>query len=116
MSCLICETLITRFLYRHCAVRSIRRRGNLPRRSLAGHLVVHALDVEVHAEDLAWLKMRALAFDGFTVLAKDRTFERMQRAIDDRSLGLLGAVSYTHLRAHETGRNLVCRLLLEKKK
>ena len=28
----------------------------------------------------------------------------------------LGSVSYTHLRAHETGRNLVCRLLLEKKK
>ena len=26
------------------------------------------------------------------------------------------AVSYTHLRAHESGRNLVCRLLLEKKK
>src|SRR5665213_2291696 len=24
------------------------------------------------------------------------------------------SVSYTHLRAHETGRNLVCRLLLEK--
>src|SRR5678809_947189 len=24
-------------------------------------------------------------------------------------------VSYTHLRAHETGRKLVCRLLLEKK-
>src|SRR5665213_3848125 len=24
-------------------------------------------------------------------------------------------VSYTHLRAHETGRNLVCRLLLEQK-
>eukprot|EP00828_Plagiopyla_frontata_P028837 TRINITY_DN3726_c0_g1_i1.p2 TRINITY_DN3726_c0_g1~~TRINITY_DN3726_c0_g1_i1.p2 ORF type:complete len:185 (-),score=21.97 TRINITY_DN3726_c0_g1_i1:24-578(-) len=31
----------------------------------------------------------------------------------DRSIT---AVSYTHLRAHETGRNLVCRLLLEKKK
>ena len=28
----------------------------------------------------------------------------------------LYSVSYTHLRAHETGRNLVCRLLLEKKK
>ena len=27
-----------------------------------------------------------------------------------------GAVSYTPLRAHETGRNIVCRLLLEKKK
>ncbi len=34
--------------------------------------------------------------------------------------GLAGAssrtVSHTHLRAHETGRKLVCRLLLEKKK
>src|SRR5660397_127501 len=30
--------------------------------------------------------------------------------------GTLGAVSYTHLRAHETKANLVCRLLLEKKK
>ena len=29
---------------------------------------------------------------------------------------LCNPVSYTHLRAHETGRNLVCRLLLEKKK
>src|SRR5660397_51554 len=32
------------------------------------------------------------------------------------SPGLAGAVSYTHLRAHETKANLVCRLLLEKKK
>src|SRR5674476_455363 len=30
--------------------------------------------------------------------------------------GVDAPVSYTHLRAHETGRNLVCRLLLEKKK
>ena len=29
---------------------------------------------------------------------------------------IIGAVSYTHLRAHETLRHLVCRLLLEKKK
>ena len=28
----------------------------------------------------------------------------------------LDAVSYTHLRAHETRHDLVCRLLLEKKK
>ena len=31
-------------------------------------------------------------------------------------LSSLAAVSYTHLRAHETLRYLVCRLLLEKKK
>ena len=32
------------------------------------------------------------------------------------TLGPVGSVSYTHLRAHETGAYLVCRLLLEKKK
>ena len=30
--------------------------------------------------------------------------------------GRPASVSYTHLRAHETKANLVCRLLLEKKK
>src|SRR5665213_722270 len=34
----------------------------------------------------------------------------------DKVWGMRIPVSYTHLRAHETGRNLVCRLLLEKKK
>ena len=41
-------------------------------------------------------------------VGRDRT--RQQR---DRGLG---PVSYTHLRAHETVLDLVCRLLLEKKK
>ena len=34
----------------------------------------------------------------------------------DRALADIEAVSYTHLRAHETVLDLVCRLLLEKKK
>ena len=38
--------------------------------------------------------------------------EQLQNEVESGQL----AVSYTHLRAHETGRNLVCRLLLEKKK
>ena len=33
-----------------------------------------------------------------------------------QKLQLVKSVSYTHLRAHETKANLVCRLLLEKKK
>ena len=37
-------------------------------------------------------------------------------ALDQQVPGTLGAVSYTHLRAHETVLDLVCRLLLEKKK
>src|SRR5665648_1189107 len=32
------------------------------------------------------------------------------------AFGAFGTVSYTHLRAHETRHDLVCRLLLEKKK
>ena len=34
----------------------------------------------------------------------------------EKALGRPVAVSYTHLRAHETRHDLVCRLLLEKKK
>ena len=33
-----------------------------------------------------------------------------------KDLSTVNAVSYTHLRAHETVLDLVCRLLLEKKK
>ena len=45
-------------------------------------------------------------------------WKRMSSCADNQDVGLEAAtpVSYTHLRAHETGRNLVCRLLLEKKK
>ena len=35
---------------------------------------------------------------------------------DDIEVLSLNAVSYTHLRAHETDQYIVCRLLLEKKK
>ena len=42
----------------------------------------------------------------------------IEEAVDRLALGTLGhaPVSYTHLRAHETVLDLVCRLLLEKKK
>ena len=61
-------------------------------------------------------------FDRFKTL-KHATME--PKAFTEKGLYMLAtvlkspratAVSYTHLRAHETGRNLVCRLLLEKKK
>eukprot|EP00658_Telonema_sp_P-2_P051162 TRINITY_DN39195_c0_g1_i1.p1 TRINITY_DN39195_c0_g1~~TRINITY_DN39195_c0_g1_i1.p1 ORF type:complete len:103 (-),score=43.65 TRINITY_DN39195_c0_g1_i1:61-369(-) len=47
-------------------------------------------------------------------------FTAMLRLDHNRALhqlsAKLNAVSYTHLRAHETPEHLVCRLLLEKKK
>ena len=44
-------------------------------------------------------------------------FERTLIIVDEgASVHYVEAVSYTHLRAHETRHDLVCRLLLEKKK
>src|SRR5450756_2257241 len=44
--------------------------------------------------------------------------ERQDIKVDGigRRQGKVSSVSYTHLRAHETRHDLVCRLLLEKKK
>ena len=41
-------------------------------------------------------------------------FNDLIRTFASDPMSLSQTVSYTHLRAHETGRNLVCRLLLEK--
>ena len=61
-----------------------------------------------------------------SLLLRDQQFDLTQQKLYTFSAGTqevldsldepLNPVSYTHLRAHETGRNLVCRLLLEKKK
>ena len=50
-------------------------------------------------------------------LGTEILFFKYLKEIPESFLGIntSPAVSYTHLRAHETGRNLVCRLLLEKK-
>ena len=47
---------------------------------------------------------------------KQRMIDKKLRKFRRESPEVIESVSYTHLRAHETGRNLVCRLLLEKKK
>ena len=66
-----------------------------------------------------WIKDGVLLVNGKKVKAK-QTLSLTDNVIvdfwEDAQLVDLPAVSYTHLRAHETGRNLVCRLLLEKKK
>ena len=48
--------------------------------------------------------------------AKLEAMKKLRVYFHEHPYRLSKAVSYTHLRAHETGRNLVCRLLLEKKK
>ena len=40
----------------------------------------------------------------------------LERVVGDDVFEFYGPVSYKHLRAHETPEQLVCRLLLEKKK
>ena len=46
----------------------------------------------------------------------DVAIEAVNVAHDMKVSGTIISVSYTHLRAHETRHDLVCRLLLEKKK
>ena len=44
----------------------------------------------------------------------EEQFEEIAHAVEQQAIA--GPVSYTHLRAHETVLDLVCRLLLEQKK
>ena len=68
----------------------------------------------VVVQDTAWEgyeEIPAWIMQGYGTMASEAA-EQLKEAGVDRPT----PVSYTHLRAHETGRNLVCRLLLEKKK
>ena len=62
------------------------------------------------------IRDRAIAFQTTEpIKAPDRAaMDKLRRALWARAEGL-GTVSYTHLRAHETVLDSVCRLLLEKK-
>src|SRR5665647_3643646 len=60
------------------------------------------------------LELRALKFKNLDIeTAKKHYVEHMGKPFYDHLVYY--AVSYTHLRAHETDSYLVCRLLLEKK-
>ena len=51
-----------------------------------------------------------------TMTIKERRLMLIGMAVAGGMEDVASPVSYTHLRAHETGLDLVCRLLLEKKK
>src|SRR5712671_2500684 len=73
---------------------------------LPGNLVVDALDVEVHAQDLTVGKMvAALALNLLAVLADNRTFERIKFACRDGGLGIFR--HFLHVAGHVgVGRHL----------
>src|ERR1700741_625757 len=65
-------------------------RDRIPCRSLARDLVVDALDVPVHAQDLAGIEMvAALALHRLAVLILDRALERVEFAGPDRLFRVL---------------------------
>ena len=72
------------------------------------------LDIEYVVNGYNGLGWADLYSQMLIVATEDGTELEITPACD--MFGGAQAVSYTHLRAHETGRNLVCRLLLEKKK
>ena len=104
-------------LDRSSAASDVYKRQSLP--SLAGlaQLLVskpnYGLKIEGHTDNVGKADMnqelsrkRAEAVKKF-LASKGVVADKLETA---------GSVSYTHLRAHETVLDLVCRLLLEKKK
>ena len=82
-------------------IQSLVDRLNLvARENLTGMMVVRSFDREQHEEKRFDLANRDLTNTNLFV---------------NRLFVIMMPVSYTHLRAHETVLDLVCRLLLEKK-
>src|SRR5450756_3007098 len=78
---------------------------------------------QLQGDDISVDRGRAGARDRLRPLSRHNRLARARKGPgkrDDKGQELCanghGAVSYTHLRAHETRHDLVCRLLLEKKK
>ena len=83
--------------------------------------LLEELEVSLFASELEAVSDLDSAFDSLAEvlwlsawdeLAASLVLEALEDELPDEAL----AVSYTHLRAHETDSYLVCRLLLEKKK
>src|SRR5450756_2837825 len=81
--------------------------GELPRGAGAAAEVVAAVDQ--NAGDAGQLAGLA---DQHAVLEESAVREVVRADAHERQLRVVGPVSYTHLRAHETRHDLVCRLLL----
>ena len=73
------------------------------------------LDRSSAASDVYKRQVYGLVALGFVAIFAVREIVNLVQG-EYAALAGLAAVSYTHLRAHETVLDLVCRLLLEKKK
>ena len=75
--------------------------------------------IDKGTDDGIEVDMNVIAGSGLVGIVTDvgPNYAKVTSIINDTAqISGMVTVSYTHLRAHETGRNLVCRLLLEKKK
>src|SRR5450756_927811 len=63
-----------------------------------------------------WLTSEKQSYDAGSKRVYYLSLEFLIGRLFTDALNNMGSVSYTHLRAHETRHDLVCRLLLEKKK
>ena len=78
----------------------------------AGHVRIYACGPTVYDKIHIGNARPLVVFDGLVALLRTLylkvTYVRNITDVDDK----INAVSYTHLRAHETSLHLVCRLLL----
>src|SRR5450756_2158351 len=85
---------------------------NLINHMLAVEAIMRGLAAHFH-EDVEKWGLAGLVHDIDYTETKDKP--NLHSIVGSEQLHLMGAVSYTHLRAHETRHDLVCRLMLEEK-
>src|SRR5665648_10830 len=106
--------LISQFLSPLTNQRTDRYGGDLQARMTFGLEVVEAVRGAVGSNYPMIVRVAGNDFmPGSNTNTESRAF---CQALEKAGVNAINAVSYTHLRAHETRHDLVCRLLLEKKK
>ena len=78
-----------------------------------------SFDISQREQEIAELSLQSIPVNLKKFFIINDPVDQINKSLSEVSFEELTernkSVSYTHLRAHETGRNLVCRLLLEKK-
>src|SRR5450756_2667640 len=94
-----------------CGHISVSKLGKCPECGAWGSFVEDVSEIEVTERPVSRVPISGILPAESDLDVAVENVQPEQRMVTD-----IGPVSYTHLRAHETRHDLVCRLLLEKKK
>nr|WP_096634888.1 hypothetical protein [Clostridium cochlearium] len=115
--CIKGENIIEEFEFNDVLKRSIAEIGSLLFDGKIRSNLIKKLSIEVEMDLIRIYRYRNILIHSGNRDIKNINYKTLRLyQYNNNILGLIIPVSYTHLRAHETRHDLVCRLLLEKKK